>query len=116
MPRDMLAVLQSFRAIALLEGVSFLVLLGIAMPLKYYADLPIAVRVVGSLHGFLFVAYAIITGLLLLRGRWSLARAAIAMGASLLPFGTFLFDRSVKREVNGFEDAQRAATRPQPAP
>ena len=104
MPRGMRAVLHSFRVIAFLEGVSFLVLLGIAMPLKYYAGLPSAVRVVGSLHGLLFVAYAIVTGLLLLRGRWSMARSAVAMGASLLPFGTFLFDRSVKREVGSLEN------------
>lgn len=101
----MLAALRSFRVIAFLEGLSFLVLLGIAMPLKYYADLPSAVRVVGSLHGFLFIAYALVTGLLLLRGQWSMGRSAIAMGASLLPFGTFLFDRSVKREVGSFEDS-----------
>ena len=56
MPRGMRAVLHSFRVIAVLEGVSFLVLLGIAMPLKYYAALPSAVRVGGSLHGLLFVA------------------------------------------------------------
>jgi integral membrane protein len=105
MSRRMLAVLQSFRVIAFLEGVSFLVLLGIAMPLKYYADLPIAVRVVGSLHGLLFVAYAAVTGLLFMRGQWSVARGAVAMGASLLPFGTFLFDRSVKREVGRFDES-----------
>jgi integral membrane protein len=93
------ALLQSFRVIALLEGASFLLLLGVAMPLKYFAGMPAAVRVVGSVHGLLFVAYAIVTAVLLARRRWTLARASAAMLASLLPFGTFVFDRSVKLEL-----------------
>ena len=91
--------LQSFRLIALLEGVSFLLLLGVAMPLKYLADLPTAVRIVGSLHGGLFVAYALAAFWLWRGGQWSTSRAAVAMAVSLVPFGTFVFDRSVKREL-----------------
>ena len=44
------------RAVALAEGISFLVLLGVAMPLKYLADMPLAVRIAGWLHGLLFIA------------------------------------------------------------
>ena len=50
--------LKTFRIIAYLEGISFLLLLGVAMPLKYHWGMPLAVRIMGSLHGFLFVAYA----------------------------------------------------------
>lgn len=95
----MLALLRRFRWIAWLEGVSFLILLGIAMPLKYLADLPLAVRVVGMAHGVLFVAYAVLVLLLLVRRHWSLGRAAEAMGLSLVPFGTFMLDRSLKEEL-----------------
>lgn len=95
----MLALLRSFRVIALLEGVSYVVLLGVAMPLKYWADMPMAVRIVGSVHGALFVAYAVCAGLLFLRGQWNFARASAAMGVSLVPFATFVFDRSIREEL-----------------
>jgi integral membrane protein len=95
----MLKLLKSFRLIALLEGASYVLLLGVAMPLKYWGDLPVAVRIAGSLHGALFIAYAVCAGLLLLRGQWSFARAAAAMGVSLVPLATFVFDRSIRREL-----------------
>jgi integral membrane protein len=92
-------VLSSFRKIAWLEGVSFLVLLAIAMPLKYWAGMPAAVRIVGSVHGLLFIAYAVCAGLLVMRRQWSVARGAVAMVASVVPFGTFVFDRSLRDEL-----------------
>lgn len=76
------------------EGVSFLVLLLIAMPLKYYAGLPIAVKVVGWMHGVLFMAYLVAVFAAIKPMKWGLRDFAIAMGASLLPFATFLLDRS----------------------
>lgn len=94
-----LRLLQSFRLVALLEGTSYVLLLGVAMPLKYWADLPAAVRIVGSLHGALFIAYGVCAGLLLLRGQWSFWRTAAAMGISLVPLATFVFDRSIRREL-----------------
>lgn len=91
--------LQSFRWVALLEGTSYVLLLGVAMPLKYWADLPAAVRLVGSLHGALFIAYGVCAGLLLMRGTWSFSRFAAAMAVSLVPLATFVFDRSIRREL-----------------
>lgn len=91
--------LRQFRQIALFEGLSFLVLLGIAMPLKYLADLPLAVRIVGLLHGLLFLAYGGYVLGFLSRNEWSLGRAAVAMFWSLVPFGTFVLDRSLAREI-----------------
>ncbi len=64
------------RVCSLAEGVSFLVLLGIAMPLKYWAGLPLAVRVVGSVHGALFVVFCGLLLRALLAARWPLGRAA----------------------------------------
>lgn len=95
MPTTLLA---RFRLVAFVEGVSFLVLLFVAMPLKYFAGMPMPVRVVGMAHGVLFIAYALLVALLLARGRFSLARAAWAMWMSLVPFGTFVLDRQLARE------------------
>ena len=91
--------LRRFRVVAFLEGVSFLVLLGIAMPLKYLAGIPIAVRVVGLIHGLLFVVYVVIAATLVLRRRWTVGRAVEALALGLVPFGTFVLDRSIRREL-----------------
>ena len=83
------------RAVVFLEGISYLVLLLVAMPLKYLAGMPLAVRVVGLLHGLLFIALVVLT-LRAMRTRskpfgWGL-RIAIA---SIVPFGTFFLDRDL---------------------
>ena len=62
--------LTRLRIAALLEGVSFLVLLGVAMPLKYYADYPMAVTVVGTVHGVLFLLFALAVLNVSARLRW----------------------------------------------
>jgi integral membrane protein len=85
-----------FRIVGLLEGISYLVLLGIAMPLKYLADMSIAVTVVGGLHGGLFVAYVGLAILLAILFRWPIWRLALAMLASVVPTGTFWFDRHLQ--------------------
>jgi integral membrane protein len=84
--------LHRFRITALAEGVSFLFLLFIAMPLKYFADMPLFVKYGGWMHGLLFLAY--IFFLLEMRNvyKWSLQKTAVAFIASLLPFGTFWID------------------------
>ncbi len=84
--------LKLFRLIAFIEGVSFLVLLFIAMPLKYWAGLPLAVRVVGTAHGVLFVLFIISLLDVMIRYRWSLLRGAVIFLSSLIPFGTFAVD------------------------
>lgn len=81
-----------FRKIAFAEGISFIVLLFIAMPLKYWGDLPMTVTIVGGLHGVLFVAFMIML--------WEVKRVYIkdfgwafrAFISSLVPFGTFWMD------------------------
>lgn len=103
------ALLRMFRVVALLEGVSYVLLLGVAMPLKYWAGIPVAVRIVGSLHGALFVAYGICAGLLWLRGQWTLSRAAAAMGVSVVPLATFFFDRSIRAELAQLEQGGSSA-------
>jgi len=102
MPHPLLA---RFRTVAFIEGLSFLALLFVAMPLKYFADLPIAVRVVGMAHGVLFIAYAVLVALLLARRTFSFARAAWAMLMSLVPFGTFVLDRQLARDFGATPSA-----------
>jgi integral membrane protein len=80
------------RVVAFLEGVSFLVLLGVAMPLKYIWHEPLAVRVVGMAHGVLFLAYLWATLQALLAYEWTWKRAGLVALASLVPFGTFYAD------------------------
>lgn len=91
--------LGRLRAIGLLEGASFLLLLGVAMPLKYLAGMPMAVRVVGSLHGLLFVLFALAVVEALAAGRFTWRQAAGAMVAAVLPFGPFVLDARLRREA-----------------
>lgn len=86
------------RVIGLIEGLSYLLLLGVAMPLKYLAGEPLAVRVVGMAHGLLFVLFCFALLAALIEHRWSLLRGAAYFVASLLPFGTFVIDGQLKRE------------------
>jgi integral membrane protein len=82
-----------FAKIAFWEGISFLVLLGIAMPFKYFLGYPQAVQVVGWLHGVLFMLYAIALLWVFAAVRWPIWKCALAMLAAFLPFGPFWFDR-----------------------
>jgi len=91
--------LKIFRKIAFWEGISYLLLLGVAMPLKYYAGMPKAVSVVGMAHGILFLLYLLFLYLVWHDRDWKLSRVSIAFIASLLPFGTMVFDKSIKREI-----------------
>mgnify|MGYP001569410129 CR=1 FL=1 len=88
------------RIIAFLEGVSFLVLLGIAMPLKYYAGMPLAVKIVGMAHGVFFILFIFSLMDVKISHRWGFGKIIIAFIASLLPFGTFVLDaRVLKKEA-----------------
>jgi integral membrane protein len=86
------------RVIGFWEGVSFLVLLGIAMPLKYYAGQPGAVRVVGMAHGILFMLYLWAAIQAALEHNWTWKRTALVLVASLLPAGPFIVDAKILRE------------------
>ena len=87
-----------FRLVSLLEGVSFLVLLGIAMPLKYAAGIPEAVRYVGWAHGVLFVLFILALLSASTAGRWPLTKIAGAFIASVVPFGAFVLERRLRDE------------------
>ena len=80
------------RVAGLVEAVSYMVLVGVAMPLKYFAGLPGAVRAVGWVHGVLFVAFCAALLVTVVVARWPLGRAVVVFAASLVPFGPFVLD------------------------
>lgn len=85
--------ISGFRWVGWLEGLSFLLLLGVAMPLKYVAGQPEMVRWVGAAHGGLFIAYVLYAFYLAQELSWPLKIRLLALLASVLPFGTFVFER-----------------------
>lgn len=87
---------HTLRITALLEAVSFLLLLGVAMPLKYIWNQPLAVQLVGWVHGMLFVAFCLALANAFLRERWPLLRTSLIFIAALVPFGPFLIDRHMR--------------------
>jgi integral membrane protein len=88
-----------FRRVAYVEGISYVALLFIAMPLKYFAGFPIAVRVVGLVHGLLFIAYVVTLWLAASEARWSFKKSAVAFLASLIPFATFPLEKHLRTEA-----------------
>ncbi|TCB48948.1 DUF3817 domain-containing protein [Acinetobacter sp. ANC 4779] len=88
--------IQTLRVIGLLEGVSFLLLLLIAMPMKYLLDNPILVKYVGMGHGVLFMLFLIVLFTVCEKQKWSIQIFILGLIASILPFGTFVFDRKLK--------------------
>jgi integral membrane protein len=90
--------IRVFRMIALGEGCSFLTLLGIAMPMKYFMGMPEVVRVVGSIHGLLFLLYIGLLAILHVRQRWSFMFSLYALVASVIPFGTFVLDKQLREK------------------
>jgi len=92
---------QDLRIIGFAEGISYLLLLFVAMPLKYAAGLPLAVRIVGTLHGVLFILYVVAALRAACSRKWPFLRLLEALIASLYPFGTFVFDRKLRAELSG---------------
>jgi integral membrane protein len=84
---------RRFHQVGRIEGTSLLVLLFVAMPLKYLAHQPLAVTVVGSLHGLLWVVYMLMLAHLWFTAKWPLTTAVVAGVASVLPFGPWWFER-----------------------
>ena len=89
MENQPLKIFNIFLRVGHIEGISYLVLLCIAMPLKYYADMPMAVKIVGYLHGILFITYCILLVLVMQKMKWSLLKGFLAFVLSIIPCGTF---------------------------
>lgn len=89
--------IKSLRIIGIAEGISFLVLLGIAMPLKYYFGFPLAVKYTGWAHGLLFILFILAVFLAIKPMKWNFLSVVVALAASLVPFGTFLLDKQLRK-------------------
>ena len=79
-----------------LDGLSYLILIGIAMPLKYLAVEPLAVRIVGMAHGVLFLALCACLLEVLLRKKLTFGWCVIVFLCALFPFAPFILDRKLK--------------------
>lgn len=82
-----------FSLIALIEGLSFLFLLLIAMPVKYGLDFPYLVKVGGWAHGMLFIIYFFALMDVAMSNKWSFKRIFLAAVASVLPLGFWIFEK-----------------------
>lgn len=91
-----MSLMRILRAVSMTEGVSFLILLLVAMPLKYVWQWPLAVKYVGWAHGILFIALAALAFNALVRGLIPLKTAFLLGIASLVPAGTFFMDRKLR--------------------
>jgi integral membrane protein len=87
--------------VGIAEGVSFILLLFIAMPLKYIYNMPLAVKYVGWAHGLLFVAYIGMAYYVKLVRQQPFIRLIYAGIAALVPFGTFIYDKQLKKDLGG---------------
>lgn len=90
--------LQLLRKTGIAEGISFLVLLLIAMPLKYLFDFPMVVKYVGWAHGLLFISYVALAWFVKETYNWAFKKFLFAFIAAWLPLGTFVYDRQLKKE------------------
>ncbi len=95
------AALKRLRIVGYIEGISFLVLLLIAMPLKYFANQPDAVRHVGSAHGALWIIYLVVLVLAWQATKWPFKTAFLGGLASVLPLGPWWFESYLKRTGQG---------------
>ena len=84
---------QIFRIVALLEGVSYILLLFIATPIKYLANDPQYVKLLGMPHGILFIVYIILAFMIRPDYKWNSRQFMVVLIASLIPFGTFYVDK-----------------------
>ncbi|GGG48096.1 DUF3817 domain-containing protein [Bizionia arctica] len=96
----MFSLLNLFRVIAVLEGISYILLLFIAVPIKYFGDEEQYVKLLGMPHGLLFVAYIILAFILGSRLKWPTKTLLYVLVASIIPFGTFYVDKVYLKKIS----------------
>ena len=97
----MINLLTIFRIIAFLEGVTYVFLLFIAMPIKYILHNPYYVKLLGMPHGLLFIAYIVMAIILQSDMKWTNKTLFIILVAAIIPFGTFYIDKTYLKSANG---------------
>lgn len=96
----MTKLLPTFRIVALLEGLSYILLLFIATPIKYVAEDPQYVKLLGMPHGILFMVYVVIAVIISKDMKWSSKTLWIVLIASVIPFGTFYIDKKYLKQAH----------------
>ncbi|MDG1724858.1 MAG: DUF3817 domain-containing protein [Bacteroidia bacterium] len=90
--------LKAFRLIALLEGLSFLILIFVGVPMKYFQNNDTIVKIFGMPHGILFIIYLFLSIVLKQKMSWSLKIFIFIISAAIVPFGTFYTDYKYLRK------------------
>lgn len=90
--------LETFRTLSLIEGISLLTLFFVAMPAKYYLGTPVIVPLVGTTHGLLFMSYLVMSLLVSHRLGWSLLKWLAVLAAGFIPFACFVLERRLRNE------------------
>jgi len=92
--------MKFFRLITILEGISYLLLLGVCMPLKYVFDIPEPTYPVGLAHGVLFVMYCSLAVMAAVKSKWSFKNTILVLAASLLPVAPFIVEKKLLRQAD----------------
>ena len=98
-----LAPLPLVRISGILDGISLIVLLGLAMPLKYFADIPNAVTIAGSIHGGIFSFYFLAIIYAQIAVRWNIIWSIALLVVAFIPFGNFVLDRFLRKRKEQFQ-------------
>ncbi|WP_352338432.1 DUF3817 domain-containing protein [Psychrobacter sp. 16-MNA-CIBAN-0192] len=100
MTKSQSAILKNLTIMGYLEGTSFLLLLGVAMPLKYLMGIPEGVKYIGMAHGILFITYIVILMGATIKIKMPIWAIPAGVLGSLLPFGPFIFDHVLKKRLS----------------
>ena len=103
MKKYLVSNLGRFRALAFLEGTSLLILVFIGMPLKYWMEAEGFVKVLGPIHGVLFILYVVFAIIVARTSKWQWFTVVLVFLASFIPFGTFVVDRKILSGLHGKE-------------
>lgn len=95
----MLNNLNLLRLIAFAEGVSYILLLFIAVPIKYFGNNPFYVKALGMPHGLLFIAYIVFAVIVSVKLKWNSKTLFIVLLASIIPFGTFYVEKKYLKQA-----------------
>jgi integral membrane protein len=93
--------LRIFKIVAFAEGISYLLLFALSMPLKYIFGINEPNLIIGMAHGLLFSLYCLLLLILVFELKWTFAKAALIFLASLVPFGTFIADKRLFNTKTG---------------
>lgn len=97
---DYLKTLRFFAMVSFLEGMSFVVLLFIAMPVKYLGGIEVLVKYIGAAHGLFFIVYVFVLAYLFFHYKWAFKRSLLYFLASIIPFAPFWVHKQLAKEIS----------------